>query len=241
VPPTAAPGERLSPELILVCPELRSEALAWAGPAPVIVRPQALVQAPQLAVVHGERHDGTLEVARPSRRRRLSIRDSAVAALVPLALGVSFSVVQKHWRTKPAAALAPVASPRQPPVNVTQPSEAASHLTLPRAAAPRARFFNDVVAVSVVSHSGQATLRWTPPRQFDHVAILRRPGARGSRRSEVYSGRATSFIDRAVRQGIDYRYLLVAYDRRGRRSRGVALCLQGPTSRWSRACSSAET
>jgi hypothetical protein len=122
-------------------------------------------------------------------------------------------------------------------VSVGTPSKAKSDLTLPRAAGPRARFFNDVVAVSVVSHRGQATLRWLPPRQFDHVAIVRRPGIAGSRRGEVYSGRGTSFTDRAVKKGIDYRYLLIAYDRRGRRSRGVALCLQGPTSPLSRACS----
>jgi hypothetical protein len=226
--------------------------LASVGPPPVVVRPRAPVppqtvvqqRAPEPAVLQPDRldeipdrFDDLPEQARPSRRRRPSLRGIAAVALVPLALGVSFSYVQKHWRPRQTAAFVSAAAQRQPPVNVRAPRKATSGLTLPRAAGPRARFFNDVVAVSVVSHRGQATLHWLPPRQFDHVAIVRRPGVARSRRSEVYSGRGTSFTDRAVKKGIDYRYLLIAYDRRGRRSRGVALCLQGPTSLLSRACS----
>jgi hypothetical protein len=217
--------------------------LASVGPPPVVVPPQTVVEPrpPERPVLQPDRLDEIPDrlddlPEQTRRRRRPSVRGIAAAALVPLAVGVSFSYVQSHWRSRPTAALVFAGAQRQAPVNLRTPSNAKSDLSLPRVAGPRARFFNDVVAVSVVSHRGQATLRWLPPRQFDHVAIVRRPGVAGSRRSEVYSGRNTSFTDRSVKKGIDYRYLLIAYDRRGRRSRGVALCLQGPTSRLSRAC-----
>ena len=43
-----------------------------------------------------------------------------------------------------------------------------------------------------------------------------------ARERRVYGGRATSFTDRQLRNGVPYRYRIVSLDRAGNRSRGVA-------------------
>jgi hypothetical protein len=64
------------------------------------------------------------------------------------------------------------------------------------------------------------TLQWQRPAGAAAVIIVRQPGRRGAE-STVYEGRGTSYVDRTVRNSIDYRYLIITRDRWGRLSSGV--------------------
>jgi hypothetical protein len=63
-------------------------------------------------------------------------------------------------------------------------------------------------------------IAWKRPRDTGHVVVLR---TRGSRMPGVvvFSGRATTYRDASPRPCTAYRYTIVNYDRRGRRSTGV--------------------
>ena len=66
-----------------------------------------------------------------------------------------------------------------------------------------------------------ALLQWRPPTgDFDHVAILRAAG--GKKAVTVYSGASSKFVDHRLTRGVVYRYLVVAVDKTGNRSTGVA-------------------
>jgi hypothetical protein len=64
------------------------------------------------------------------------------------------------------------------------------------------------------------TLSWQRPANSGHVVVLRSFSAQ-RRRVVVYRGLATSYREASVRRCTAYRYLIVNYDRRGRRSTGV--------------------
>ena len=75
------------------------------------------------------------------------------------------------------------------------------------------------LTISVSGHA--ALLRWRPPTgDFDHVAILRSAG--GKKAVTVYSGTSSKFVDHRLTLGVVYRYLVVAVDKTGNRSTGVA-------------------
>jgi hypothetical protein len=73
-----------------------------------------------------------------------------------------------------------------------------------------------------ITMSGRAALlRWRPPTgDFDHVAILRAAGEKKA--VTVYSGASSKFVDHRLTLGVVYRYLVVAVDKTGNRSTGVA-------------------
>lgn len=77
-----------------------------------------------------------------------------------------------------------------------------------------------VLGVEVASRPGAVLLRWQPPADFSRVVIRRFVDGR-ARATLVYSGRAKKFADRRVRPRTVYRYVIVSYDRSGRRSSGV--------------------
>jgi HYR domain len=85
----------------------------------------------------------------------------------------------------------------------------------------------NVTGVSVRSAPGLVTLTWKLPTDgdLDRVVVSRSTSGVGAAEApkQVYSGKGTAFRDSAVRNGVEYRYLIVAYDRAGNRSAGVAV------------------
>jgi hypothetical protein len=66
-------------------------------------------------------------------------------------------------------------------------------------------------------------LSWTAPRDADVVRYAAFRSERSGPQVQVYSGAARSFTDRGLVNGVEYRYVVVAYDRGGNRSVGVAV------------------
>ena len=73
------------------------------------------------------------------------------------------------------------------------------------------------------------SIRWKNPgaSDFDRIEIIRTPGKNGNTDTVVYKGKGTSFTDRRLAIGTEYRYLLAAYDGSGNRSAGVAVVVVG--------------
>jgi hypothetical protein len=82
---------------------------------------------------------------------------------------------------------------------------------------------DDVGSLSATAGDRVVKLTWTAPKaaDFAYVVITRSTGV--SAGNVVYRGAATSFTDRGVSDGIQYRYLVVAFDKNGNGSRGVAV------------------
>jgi hypothetical protein len=84
----------------------------------------------------------------------------------------------------------------------------------------RAALAENVLGVASWVGRPGLTLSWQRPANSGHVVVLRSLPAQ--RRSVVvYRGRATSYRKASVRPCTAYRYIIVNYDRRGRRSTGV--------------------
>ncbi len=66
-------------------------------------------------------------------------------------------------------------------------------------------------------------LSWTAPRDADVVRYAAFRSERTGPIVQVYGGAATTFVDRGLVNGVEYRYVVVAYDRAGNRSVGVAV------------------
>jgi hypothetical protein len=84
----------------------------------------------------------------------------------------------------------------------------------------------EVRSLSARAGSRVVTLTWTPPTDpdFDHVEVFRSLAGAASRpASRVYSGTARTFRDGGVRNGVDYRYLVVSVDEAANASAGVAV------------------
>jgi hypothetical protein len=84
---------------------------------------------------------------------------------------------------------------------------------------------DDVTALTAALGSRSVILRWQSPKaaDFDHVEVLRALDKGPSARIVVYSGSADLFRDIALRNGVAYRYVIVAVDRVGNRSAGIAV------------------
>jgi HYR domain-containing protein len=84
---------------------------------------------------------------------------------------------------------------------------------------------DDVRGVAVTIGNRQLKLTWKPPRaaDFDHVGITRSSTVPGASEWPVYQGSGTSFSDKRVLNGTDYRYVIIAYDHAGNRSAGIAV------------------
>ena len=82
---------------------------------------------------------------------------------------------------------------------------------------------DDVTNVVVTSGDGVVTITWANPKasDFNHVEISRSTTAVGSATQVVYSGSATSFRDKLVLNGVEYRYIIKAVDKAGNDSEGV--------------------
>jgi hypothetical protein len=58
---------------------------------------------------------------------------------------------------------------------------------------------------------------------FDHVVVTRAEALVGAAPIEIYDGSGSSVVDRGVRNGVQYRYVVVSVDRSGNTSAGVAV------------------
>jgi hypothetical protein len=78
-------------------------------------------------------------------------------------------------------------------------------------------------------------LRWRHPaaRDFHHVVIFRSRVRQGARLRRVYRGAGFAYRDRGLKNGVAYRYLLVAYDGAGNRSSGLIVTAT-PRKQWLR-------
>jgi hypothetical protein len=90
-------------------------------------------------------------------------------------------------------------------------------LPLPPARQPPANVTN----FKATAGDSQVRLTWQIPSGVDHVVLTRALTAGGDAQ-EVYSGKGTSFTDRGVANGLEYRYLIVSVNSYGDPSSGVA-------------------
>lgn len=105
---------------------------------------------------------------------------------------------------KPAPGIAPPALPpprdNKPPANVT--------------------------GVGIKSGDARVTLTWTNPKDadFDHIEIMRTTTKTDFKATGtlVYRGKATSYTDRGLKNGVEYRYVIATVDKTGNASAGVA-------------------
>jgi hypothetical protein len=81
--------------------------------------------------------------------------------------------------------------------------------------------------VVAIVGNGSIRLRWQRPPGVVRVVVLRVSGGRTVRQ---YRGPGLTFVDRGVRSGRTYRYVLVSYDRAGRSSAGVITIIRPRTS-----------
>ena len=79
---------------------------------------------------------------------------------------------------------------------------------------------SNVLGVEAQVEEASVTLVWKRPAGSRRVAVFRAGGMRGQR-SVLFQGRASSFSDDSARPCTAYRYTIVNFDRRGRRSTGV--------------------
>jgi hypothetical protein len=86
---------------------------------------------------------------------------------------------------------------------------------------------DDVTNLAAVAGDGVVTLTWTPPKTPDFTEVeITRSTSDSTGADVVYHGNAAKFVDRAVQNGVDYRYVVVTIDKNGNRSTGVAVTAQ---------------
>jgi hypothetical protein len=69
-----------------------------------------------------------------------------------------------------------------------------------------------LTGVTVRARSHRAMLSWKRLPPWEVVTIRRSPGRRKAKQTTVYRGKGRRFIDRSVRNGVTYRYQVVASD-----------------------------
>jgi fibronectin type 3 domain-containing protein len=79
----------------------------------------------------------------------------------------------------------------------------------------------NVNALKVVSGDRVVRLSWRMPAAVDHV-VVHRSLTVGGGEQVVYTGKKTSYTDRAVANGLEYRYVVVSVDKDGDESAGAA-------------------
>jgi hypothetical protein len=81
---------------------------------------------------------------------------------------------------------------------------------------------------------GSVTLTWTNPTDadFDRTEITRTTTKTGSKETGtlVYRGKGTSYTDRGLSNGVEYRYVIVTVDKTGNASAGLATAVMPKAS-----------
>lgn len=80
----------------------------------------------------------------------------------------------------------------------------------------------NVANFKAVAGDARVQLSWETPKGVDHVVVTRALSTGGEMQT-VYTGSATSFVDRGVLNGVEYRYVAVSVDANGDTSAGVAV------------------
>jgi hypothetical protein len=84
-----------------------------------------------------------------------------------------------------------------------------------------------VSGLGAVAGDRIVTLRWSNPADTDFAGVVVSRARSGETAADVvYRGSATTFTDRAVVDGVEYRYVVVAVDKDGNASTGVAVVAQ---------------
>jgi hypothetical protein len=94
--------------------------------------------------------------------------------------------------------------------------------TPPLPVPPARRTPPNVTGLQATPGDGVVRLGWQIPGGVDHVVVTRTLTAGGDPQT-VYTGKAASFTDRGVANGLEYRYLVVSVDQNGDQSAGVAV------------------
>lgn len=233
----------ISPELALVDPELARRArelLPEPREQPRARPPVAAGPVFELRPPEAPAPPTGAEI--PERRRRWP-RVLLLAAAIFAAGGASGTVLRTEDAGPPATALEVRADAPQPPtptrpMSTRQATAQRPALRPPKVsaksqpktttmpAAPQRRrharvaWASNVLGVMAQVDSLGVELAWQRPAGSSHVVVTRRR-ARGGPSVVVYRGWATSSRDASARSCTAYRYTIVNYDRKGRRSTGV--------------------
>jgi hypothetical protein len=209
-PPDAESLGPVSPELVLVDPVL-AEVARRALPVPSA--PRRVVSPP------------------PRKAPRRLRRTVALAAIIFTAGAASGQFVGEHGsssrqgldvvREKPDP---PVAEKKPDPPVAEKPVRRAKDVRPP---ATRRAWAANVLGVSADVSPKAVNLVWKRPVRSDHVVVVRERGP-GARSVVVFRGRAAGYRDSTARSCSEYRYTIVNYDRRGRRSTGVLTSVVTP-------------
>jgi hypothetical protein len=97
--------------------------------------------------------------------------------------------------------------------------------TAPKTPAPDRTPPDDVTGVAAKAADGVVVVTWKPSKASDFagVVITRGPANGSSAPQVVYRGSATSFTDRGVKNGVEYRYVVTAFDKSGNTSAGAVV------------------
>jgi hypothetical protein len=208
-------AEPISPELVLVWPEL-AERVRASLPRIQLYEDTLLLR---------RAATGTAAVrARSSQPERLflTVVVAAAAAVVASLLLQERSQGSHDALLVPAPATSSVERRTAAPVARPETLRAARPRTSPasddRVRKPARRPVPVVLGVIATAGDGYVRLQWQRPPGVERVAVLR-----GNRRRTVeqYRGGRQTFVEKGLRNGVQYRYVLVSYDRWGRSSEGV--------------------
>ena len=132
---------------------------------------------------------------------------------------ITFAAADAAGNTATASSLVTVLAPSTGSAPPAAPSSA-TPVAVPDRTPPGA-----VRSLRVAVGDRRVRLTWAPPADpdFDRVSVLRSAAASGAQGAvTVYTGRETTFEDRGLRNGVEYRYVLVGYDRERNASPAVA-------------------
>lgn len=103
---------------------------------------------------------------------------------------------------------------------LTRPSGETPTLSKPDTTPP-----DNVANLSARPGNGSVALSWKLPKNadFDHVTVSRSSPGSADLGTRVYTGEATKYADRGLTNDVEYRYVVVSFDKTGNRSVGLAI------------------